>query len=133
MGDDCCNPESMGRVKGLLESQLPGTFIYSVRVGDTTESDHKAGFFGKINDQVDAVCEELSSIPELMNGFNAIGFSQVKSKITHNKRRMTSVNTHTKKKKGGLLLRYEKCMYKNSSRKKKNPLEKKSKIWLNYY
>ncbi|KAI9261954.1 Alpha/Beta hydrolase protein [Helicostylum pulchrum] len=76
MGDDCCNPESMGRVKGLLESQLPGTFIYSVRVGDTTESDHKAGFFGKINDQVDAVCEELSSIPELMNGFNAIGFSQ---------------------------------------------------------
>ncbi|KAI9353097.1 Alpha/Beta hydrolase protein [Pilaira anomala] len=77
MGDDCCNPDSMGRVKSLLESRLPtGTFIYSVRVGDTVDSDHKAGFFGKINDQVDTVCKELSNIPELVNGFNAIGFSQ---------------------------------------------------------
>lgn len=79
MGDDCCNPDSMGRVKSLLESRLPtGTFIYSVRVGDTVDSDHKAGFFGKINDQVDTVCKELSNIPELVNGFNAIGFSQVR-------------------------------------------------------
>lgn len=97
MGDDCCNPESMGRVKALLETQLPGTFIYSVRVGDTTDSDHKAGFFGKINDQVDAVCEELSNIPELMNGFNAIGFSQVRKDI-YIIRRMTSHSLTYKKK-----------------------------------
>jgi palmitoyl-protein thioesterase len=81
MGDDCCNPDSMGRVKKLLESRLPGTFIYSVRVGDTIDSDHKAGFFGKIDEQVDSVCGELSNIPELANGFNAIGFSQVCIKI----------------------------------------------------
>ena len=78
MGDDCCNPDSMGRVKTLMETELPqGTFVYSVQVGTNTDSDHKAGFFGRIEDQVDQVCKELGLIPELAQGFNAVGFSQV--------------------------------------------------------
>jgi palmitoyl-protein thioesterase len=82
MGDDCCNPESMGRVKSLIASKLPpGTFIYSVQVGDTVENDHQAGFFGKIDEQVDQVCKDLADIPELKDGFNAIGFSQVELKL----------------------------------------------------
>jgi palmitoyl-protein thioesterase len=79
MGDDCCNPDSMGRIQELLKTELPpGTFIYSIQIGDTVDQDHKAGFFGKIDQQVDFVCEQLSNIPELQYGFNAIGFSQVK-------------------------------------------------------
>lgn len=77
MGDDCCNPDSMGRVKNLIESRLEqGTFVYSIQVGKNIDSDHKAGFFGKIDEQVDQVCDELSKIPQLAEGFHAIGFSQ---------------------------------------------------------
>ncbi|KAI8889864.1 alpha/beta-hydrolase [Backusella circina FSU 941] len=76
MGDDCCNPDSMGRVTELLKDKLEDTFVYSVQVGNTINEDHNAGFFGKIDEQVAKVCKELSEIPELENGFNAIGFSQ---------------------------------------------------------
>ncbi|KAI9480433.1 MAG: palmitoyl-protein thioesterase 1-like protein [Benjaminiella poitrasii] len=76
MGDDCCNAKSMGRVKSLIEERLPNTFIYSVRVGKTIDEDHQSGFFGKIDEQVDMLCQELSMIEELKGGFNAIGFSQ---------------------------------------------------------
>lgn len=77
MGDDCCNPDSMGRVTRLIQKRLPGTFVYSVQVGSTPDQDQKAGFFGKIDEQVDSVCEQLAGIAELQHGFNAIGFSQV--------------------------------------------------------
>ncbi|KAF7729449.1 hypothetical protein EC973_004429 [Apophysomyces ossiformis] len=96
MGDDCCNPESMGRVVDHLQHLLPATFIHSVRVGDSADEDRNAGFFGVIREQasnqslvsevdakkrrnlfqVDVVCNQLAVIPELANGFNAIGFSQ---------------------------------------------------------
>ncbi|OAD80588.1 hypothetical protein PHYBLDRAFT_104666, partial [Phycomyces blakesleeanus NRRL 1555(-)] len=76
MGDDCCNEESMGRVKTLVSNSLPGVFVHSVQVGDTPKEDHNAGFFGVLKDQVDHVCRQLKDIPELSNGFNAIGFSQ---------------------------------------------------------
>ncbi len=89
MGDDCCNPDSMGRVKTLIEHEIPGVYVYSVQVGKDKDSDHKAGFFGKIDQQVDQVCDELSNIPELVNGFHAIGFSQVN---TLKKKRLISKN-----------------------------------------
>ncbi|CDH55453.1 palmitoyl-protein thioesterase 1 [Lichtheimia corymbifera JMRC:FSU:9682] len=76
MGDDCCNPQSMGRVTELIQKVLPGVFVHSVQVGETRQDDHEAGFFGQVNDQVEQVCEQLAGIPELADGFNAIGFSQ---------------------------------------------------------
>ncbi|KAL9550880.1 hypothetical protein PS6_005295 [Mucor atramentarius] len=76
MGDDCCNPDSMGRVSDLIRDRLDGAFVYSVQVGNSVDDDHKAGFFGRIDQQVDLVCEKLGQIPELQDGFNAIGFSQ---------------------------------------------------------
>ncbi|KAI7904940.1 Alpha/Beta hydrolase protein [Cokeromyces recurvatus] len=76
MGDDCCNVDSMGRIKSLIQHRLPNTFVHSIRIGNTINDDHQAGFFGKIEEQVDTICKELSKIKELKNGFNAIGFSQ---------------------------------------------------------
>ncbi|KAG0186148.1 hypothetical protein DFQ28_008250 [Apophysomyces sp. BC1034] len=91
MGDDCCNPKTMGRVVEHLQELLPGTFIHSVQVGDTEEKDHQAGFFGIVHEQanrkarkilltpkkkVKSVCDQLGAIPALANGFNAVGFSQ---------------------------------------------------------
>lgn len=52
MGDDCCNPQSMGRVTELIQKVLPGVFVHSVQVGETRQDDHEAGFFGQVNDQV---------------------------------------------------------------------------------
>ncbi|KAI8379736.1 Alpha/Beta hydrolase protein [Radiomyces spectabilis] len=76
MGDTCCNPESMGRVTALLQDRLPGIFVHSIQIGSDLEEDHKAGFFGNLNDHIDLACQQLAAIPELANGFNAIGFSQ---------------------------------------------------------
>lgn len=52
MGDSCCDPESMGRVAGLIQEALPGTFVHSVQIGDDPDNDANAGFFGNINEQV---------------------------------------------------------------------------------
>ncbi|KAI8334636.1 palmitoyl-protein thioesterase [Chlamydoabsidia padenii] len=76
MGDDCCSPESMGRVADLIKSEIPNVYIHSVKVGNSISDDKNAGFFGVIEKQVDLVCDQLANIPELSNGFNAIGFSQ---------------------------------------------------------
>ncbi|KAJ9053329.1 hypothetical protein DSO57_1025224 [Entomophthora muscae] len=45
-------------------------------IGENKSSDRKAGFFGNANSEVEYVFRNLSSIPELSKGFNAIGFSQ---------------------------------------------------------
>lgn len=52
MGDSCCDPDTMGRVAGLIQNALPGVFVHSIQVGDDPENDANAGFFGNINKQV---------------------------------------------------------------------------------
>ena len=37
-------------------------------VGPTLDSDQRAGFFGRVNEQVDSVCSSLSAMPELFGG-----------------------------------------------------------------
>eukprot|EP01099_Mayorella_cantabrigiensis_P004631 TRINITY_DN351_c0_g1_i3.p1 TRINITY_DN351_c0_g1~~TRINITY_DN351_c0_g1_i3.p1 ORF type:complete len:152 (-),score=30.84 TRINITY_DN351_c0_g1_i3:548-967(-) len=77
MGDTCCYPFSMGRIKRLIEEQLPGIYVYSVMVGDSVEEDERAGFIGNVNDQLKEVYDKINSDSKLLGGFNAIGFSQV--------------------------------------------------------
>ncbi|KAI7870838.1 Alpha/Beta hydrolase protein [Spinellus fusiger] len=76
MGDNCCNEKSMGRVRTLLEDALPGVFVYSIQLGNTPQQDQQAGFFGVVTEQIQQACQQLSTVPELVHGFNAIGFSQ---------------------------------------------------------
>eukprot|EP01099_Mayorella_cantabrigiensis_P004630 TRINITY_DN351_c0_g1_i2.p1 TRINITY_DN351_c0_g1~~TRINITY_DN351_c0_g1_i2.p1 ORF type:complete len:307 (-),score=82.82 TRINITY_DN351_c0_g1_i2:36-836(-) len=76
MGDTCCYPFSMGRIKRLIEEQLPGIYVYSVMVGDSVEEDERAGFIGNVNDQLKEVYDKINSDSKLLGGFNAIGFSQ---------------------------------------------------------
>lgn len=109
MGDDCCNPDSMGRVSDLIRDRLDGAFVYSVQVGNSVDDDHKAGFFGRIDQQVDLVCEKLGQIPELQDGFNAIGFSQVFSLLLLILPSSLSIHlfiSYTLYIQGGLFLRY---------------------------
>eukprot|EP00192_Tetraselmis_astigmatica_P013340 CAMPEP_0117672658 /NCGR_PEP_ID=MMETSP0804-20121206/14026_1 /TAXON_ID=1074897 /ORGANISM="Tetraselmis astigmatica, Strain CCMP880" /LENGTH=335 /DNA_ID=CAMNT_0005481283 /DNA_START=30 /DNA_END=1038 /DNA_ORIENTATION=+ len=74
LGDSCCNPDSMGAVKDAIEKSLPGVFVYSINAAGSGDDD--PGYFGNVNEQVEAVCGELSGMEELAGGFNAVGFSQ---------------------------------------------------------
>ena len=77
MGDSCCNPKSIGYLVEVLEKNLPGVTVKSIRIGSTTDKDVRSGFIGNIHDQVALVCRELTNDSKLKGGFNAIGVSQV--------------------------------------------------------
>ncbi|XP_070555652.1 palmitoyl-protein thioesterase 1-like [Ptychodera flava] len=76
MGDSCCNPLSMGSIKSLVESLVPGVYVKSLMIGSNIISDTMNGFFMNANDQVTDVCKQLASDPKLKAGYNAMGFSQ---------------------------------------------------------
>ena len=52
MGDNCCNPLSMGAVKTMLEKELPDTHVVSLMIGDSWVEDTSNGFFMDVNKQV---------------------------------------------------------------------------------
>ncbi|KAF2071137.1 hypothetical protein CYY_007543 [Polysphondylium violaceum] len=76
MGDTCCYPFSMGRIKKLIENEIPGIYVNSIEIGDSIADDEFNSFFKNVNEQVDMVCKQMKADPQLSNGFNAIGFSQ---------------------------------------------------------
>jgi len=76
MGDTCCNPESMGYIKRIVEKTLPGIFVHSLEIGDSTEADQWNGFFLNVNTQIEMAWKQISKNSNLSNGFNAMGFSQ---------------------------------------------------------
>jgi len=76
MGDVCCNPFSMGSIKKLLEEQISGVYVLSLKIGNWIWEDELNGFFKNVNEQVQMVCDQLAVDPLLKDGYNAIGFSQ---------------------------------------------------------
>ncbi|XP_061111674.1 palmitoyl-protein thioesterase 1-like isoform X2 [Conger conger] len=76
MGDSCCNPISMGSIKKMVEEEVPGIYVLSLKIGKTILEDMENGFFMDVNKQVAFVCNQLSQDPKLKGGYNAMGFSQ---------------------------------------------------------
>jgi len=76
MGDTCCYPFSMGKIKDLIEQYLPGIYVYSIEVGTSLEDDAFNSYFMNVNDQIEYVHAKLKNDSQLANGFNAMGFSQ---------------------------------------------------------
>lgn len=76
MGDSCCNPLSMGSIKKMVESKIPGVYVRSLMIGNSIVEDTENGFLMNVNDQVTQVCQKISSDEKLKNGYNAMGFSQ---------------------------------------------------------
>lgn len=76
MGDSCCNPFSMGRIMKLIEEQIPGIYILSLKIGDTFTEDTLNGFLMPISEQVEMACSTVQNDEKLAMGFNAMGFSQ---------------------------------------------------------
>ncbi|KAK4327873.1 hypothetical protein Pmani_001680 [Petrolisthes manimaculis] len=76
MGDTCCFPFSMGRIKELVEQRIPGIYVRSLMIGDNIIADEEHGYFGNLNDHVAQVCDKVANDPELQGGYHAMGFSQ---------------------------------------------------------
>ncbi len=68
MGDNCCNPWSMGYVRKLLQRHLPGVYVRSLMIGDSAVQDTENGFFMDVNRQVEAVCAKIAGDAHLRGG-----------------------------------------------------------------
>jgi len=92
---DSYNSTGMAEFQDAIKAIHPGIFVHSVYIDKDLDNDRKAGFvrikfwicpghiinslrvqYGNVNNQVAFVAEQLDSISELKNGFDAIGFSQ---------------------------------------------------------
>jgi palmitoyl-protein thioesterase len=76
MGDSCCDENSIGAVINYIQNLVPGIFIHSIATGTSEDADISSSYFGLVDSQVDRVCDEIRAIPQLQNGYTAIGFSQ---------------------------------------------------------
>ncbi|XP_011697667.1 PREDICTED: palmitoyl-protein thioesterase 1 [Wasmannia auropunctata] len=76
MGDSCCFSFSLGKIQQIIQDEIPGVYVHSIRIGNNEIEDVENSYFGNINEQIKHVCEQLSQDPNLQNGYNAIGFSQ---------------------------------------------------------
>ena len=69
MGDNCCNPWSMGAVQTMLEEMVGnGVYVRSLMIGDNAVSDTEHGFFMDVNKQVQMVCDKIGNDTKLQNG-----------------------------------------------------------------
>jgi palmitoyl-protein thioesterase len=76
---DCGMCETSMALQSALSDWFPGIFTYSIRIGkdkNDENQDKNYGYFDKIDRQVHEVCLELQKMPELRNGFDAVGLSQ---------------------------------------------------------
>lgn len=76
LGDSCCNPLSLGRIKNVIEANVKGIYVRSLQIGSNFFQDTFNGYFLNANKQIDMVCKKLAKDPKLRNGYNAVGFSQ---------------------------------------------------------
>ena len=51
MGDSCCNPMSMGRIKQVIE-EATGAYVISLQIGGSVIDDTINGFLKPVNKQV---------------------------------------------------------------------------------
>lgn len=75
LGDNY-NSSSMERAADIVRQILPDAYVHSIYIDKDPSTDQKQSLFGDANTEVDIVCEQLSNIPQLNEGFGAIGFSQ---------------------------------------------------------
>lgn len=73
---DSYNSEGMMYMKKIIEDEFPGIFVYSVYLDKSSSVDSRMSFFGSIDSDIDQVCEQLTKVPQLKDGFDAVGFSQ---------------------------------------------------------
>lgn len=80
LGDTFDNP-GLQSVADLYTSIYPGASTHIIHLADDGGGDRKASYFGSLHGQMELVCDQLSSNPNLTSplaphGFHALGFSQ---------------------------------------------------------
>lgn len=75
LGDNF-NSSGMRHMAEILNQIMPTVYVHSVYLDVNPLEDEKRSLFGDANREVDIVCDQLANIPELADGFGAIGFSQ---------------------------------------------------------
>lgn len=75
LGDNY-NTTSMNRIKELIRTNIPQSFVYSVYIDEDPSVDEQKSIFGDANQELQIACDQLLQVPELQNGFTGIGFSQ---------------------------------------------------------
>ena len=90
---DSYNSIYMHSLEQRLQKTYPGIFIYFARVSNNSVIDQRATYvspvlsplaaslitvvkFGNLDDEIEAAANDLRSVPQLQDGFNAIGVSQ---------------------------------------------------------
>jgi palmitoyl-protein thioesterase len=76
MGDYANDPRGMVPLQEAISEYLDGAYVLNVQIGDTSIEDIMNGFFMNLDDQVDYFADVVKSDPNLVNGFNAVGYSQ---------------------------------------------------------
>lgn len=75
LGDNY-NSLGMRHVKETINQLMPEVYVHNVAVDLDPSIDERRSMMGDANVELDLVCEELSTVPELQHGFAAMGFSQ---------------------------------------------------------
>ncbi|CAD5224829.1 unnamed protein product [Bursaphelenchus okinawaensis] len=77
MGDSCCNPLSMGRIKKIIKENGPeNVYVKSLMFGSNVVTDTEKGFFANMNDLVADACKQLKEDPKIGDSYHSVGFSQ---------------------------------------------------------
>lgn len=76
MGDFANDPFGMVPLAHAISEYLDGAYVLNVQIGDTCMEDILNGFIMNLNDQVDYFANVVRNDINLINGFNAIGYSQ---------------------------------------------------------
>ena len=74
MGDSCFN-SGMKKFTSHI-STLTSSFAKCIPTGSTQHTDTTNGFFLNMDASVDVFADQIKSIPQFQNGFNAVGLSQ---------------------------------------------------------
>ena len=60
---------SMGAIKNILETRLPGVHVHSLMIGASPNEDTLNGFFMSVNHQIEIACDRIKQDPLLQNGY----------------------------------------------------------------
>lgn len=73
---DQWNSTGLHKVAEIFDSYYPGIDVYLISLDHDPLDDQQKSMFGDANLQLDQVCNDIMDIPDLAQGFDAIGFSQ---------------------------------------------------------
>ncbi|BEI87849.1 uncharacterized protein CcaverHIS019_0105670 [Cutaneotrichosporon cavernicola] len=75
---DTAHSKGMNQFADFVRDEYPGIFVHSVVSpnGGSPSDEQKAGWWGVGEELSQGGCDQIKSIPELQDGFDAIGFSQ---------------------------------------------------------